>query len=703
MDGHPVMARAGRSIAWVETFPGTGGYSVYVVQLAPAGYVILNSDDRLPPVVSFSAEATVDVTDVPQNALRALLLDYCGRQGEALAAWDPAATGRTAAGEPKADELHGPLLETSWNQNDPYNRYCPAVSGGLSGYDGRAPVGCVPTAYAQVLHFHRWPCHGEGAHSYTDRVGSVQGAHSADYADAYDWACMQISHAPGEPLANQEAVGELMKELGVAAEADYEADGTSASVLTLGNRLEDYLFFEPVAYQSSSAALIGPLEADLRAGFPCVVSIPGHAIVADGLMVDGGQTTYHINYGWGGKNNGWFTAGGIPGGSLQYGVTGLRPRLMAFPRTETVTGEAGGSVEVQWILPKRREGEVAQLDLMRHDEGTDTWECLAEDTVLASHRFSEVTTPWVEGGDFNVMEITSTSSYKDWVVSTTSGVADCFYKEPGGYANREYHLTSVDPIEPTASTRLRLRVKTHLCDDPFSIRVSANGVDFTELWSATGSRDWGDLAVDLSAYAGQSIFVRLEYTPGTYYVGGGVWVDSIGIQEVSGLEYEGQPVHYTLLTNLAAGTHTLAAVVRDGSLVAHARGPSFMLMVSESAGDADGDGLPDVWELQYYGGETNANPDAMAANGINTVREAYIAGLDPVDPSARFAVSLSNETGAVVQWESRPGRVYSVHGASDLSDGFHVLETGLAWPQSSWTDTVSQSRGFYQVGVQRVE
>ncbi len=36
------------------------------------------------------------------------------------------------------------------------------------------------------------------------------------------------------------------------------------------------------------------VEADLRAGFPCVVTIPNHAIVADGLMVDGG-VSYHIN------------------------------------------------------------------------------------------------------------------------------------------------------------------------------------------------------------------------------------------------------------------------------------------------------------------------------------------------------------------------------------------------------------------------
>ncbi|MEN8255644.1 MAG: hypothetical protein ABFR33_09260, partial [Verrucomicrobiota bacterium] len=39
MSGNPVMsAAAGRSVMSAETFPNTGGYSVYVVQFDPKGY-----------------------------------------------------------------------------------------------------------------------------------------------------------------------------------------------------------------------------------------------------------------------------------------------------------------------------------------------------------------------------------------------------------------------------------------------------------------------------------------------------------------------------------------------------------------------------------------------------------------------------------------------------------------------------------------
>lgn len=116
--------------------------------------------------------------------------------------------------------------------------------------------------------------------------------------------------------------------------------------------------------------------------------------------------------------------------------------------------------------------------------------------------------------------------------------------------------------------------------------------------------------------------------------------------------------------------------------------------------DTDGDGIPNEWELQYFGGTTNANPDATAANGTNTVMEAYIAGLDPTDPEAVFNAGLS--TGRIIQWNAVSGRVYAVLGTTNLLNSFQTLETNILFPQSSWTDTVHSTEGssFYKVDVQ---
>lgn len=849
MKSNPVMSEAGQTVLSVETFPNLGTYSVYVVQLSPRGYLVLNSDDRLPVAVCFSADSTVDLTDDPQNALRAMLLDYCERMADELSM--PSAMAVSIPPETMAvTELYGPFLETSWNQNDPYNLFCPTAFGGSSSYDGRAPVGCVPVAYAQILNFHRWPVYGTASRSYTDSEGSVTGLHSAFFSDPYDWQNLNASHSPSDSESEQAAVGELMAELGVIAEIDYEASGSSSSTPKTGSRLSSYLFFESVETPASSAELIAPLETDLRAGFPGVISIPGHAVVADGLMVDGGTTTYHINYGWGGVNNGWYTAAEIPsagsGPGADGGVTSLRPQLIAFPQTNTVSVMAGENVDLNWILPKRRENEVSQLAIKRlaqqggtwssdaseitgmnagwelsgsgrsgncwyveqsvdrtgsaslllneifvpdvsaqltfwqcarlhlcsfsvevsvdggssYEEVYSTnslyesswsyhavslaayagqeirvrfrvdsdggyysettlpgirlddlsvtsgdwydWETFATDTTLASQRFSSETTSLDDCNDFSVFELTTTDPVytQDWIVTNMAGVGNCFYKAVPEWGGCEYNLTSLSTITPSNSTRLLLHAKYMLSTDEFRVLVSTNGTGFTEIWSASGIVDWGNIPVDLSDYSGQAIYIRLEYASGNYYTGGGIWIDSISTQELTNPELEGQPVYYTTLTGLSSGTNTLAVTLTDTNAVEHAVGPAFILAVAVNENDTDSDGLPNDWETLYFGGATNANPSAMASNGINTVMETYIAGLNPTNPASFFKAALTNANGFVVQWNAASGRVYSVLGSTNLMSGFQTLETNIFWPQNCWTDTVERAGSFYQIDVQ---
>jgi hypothetical protein len=45
----------------------------------------------------------------------------------------------------------GPLCATHWDQNPPFNQYCPTFSG------SPAPTGCVPTAMSQVMYFWKYP------------------------------------------------------------------------------------------------------------------------------------------------------------------------------------------------------------------------------------------------------------------------------------------------------------------------------------------------------------------------------------------------------------------------------------------------------------------------------------------------------------------------------------------------------------------
>ncbi len=116
--------------------------------------------------------------------------------------------------------------------------------------------------------------------------------------------------------------------------------------------------------------------------------------------------------------------------------------------------------------------------------------------------------------------------------------------------------------------------------------------------------------------------------------------------------------------------------------------------------DGDGDGLPDWWEQKHFGGITTANVNSPAANGINTVKEAYIAGLNPFGTD-QFAVSGGTGPGGTLRWTGQLGRRYSVYWTTNLLSGFTLLQTNIPADSAEFTDIINtnQASGFYQVRV----
>jgi predicted outer membrane repeat protein len=119
--------------------------------------------------------------------------------------------------------------------------------------------------------------------------------------------------------------------------------------------------------------------------------------------------------------------------------------------------------------------------------------------------------------------------------------------------------------------------------------------------------------------------------------------------------------------------------------------------------DTDNDQIADWWEKLYYGGPTNANPAAIASNGINTTVECYIAGLNPANPAAFFSLSSLSPlpSGNVLRWNATPGLVYSIYWTSNLLNGFsEVLQSN--YTGEAFTDLVhgAASESFYRLEVQ---
>jgi|GEM_PF-2245704 len=124
---------------------------------------------------------------------------------------------------------------------------------------------------------------------------------------------------------------------------------------------------------------------------------------------------------------------------------------------------------------------------------------------------------------------------------------------------------------------------------------------------------------------------------------------------------------------------------------------------TQSEPDEDADGIPDSWEITHYG-STNVSPSAMASNGVNTVLETYIAGLNPTNPQSAFLISdLSPQTSeSILEWTGVSGRVYTIYWASNLLNGFQPLESNIAWTAVPYTDTnhPADGQGFYKIEVE---
>jgi hypothetical protein len=127
-----------------------------------------------------------------------------------------------------------------------------------------------------------------------------------------------------------------------------------------------------------------------------------------------------------------------------------------------------------------------------------------------------------------------------------------------------------------------------------------------------------------------------------------------------------------------------------------------MLEDPSSSVDSDADGLPDDWEQDHFGG-LGANPGDLAANGINTLMDCYVSGLDPSDPDARFLITnfRTQASGNVLQWQGVSGRVYTVYWTSNLLSGFQLQESNIPWTGNVFTDAVhgAGGQGFYKIDV----
>jgi hypothetical protein len=286
----------------------------YIFKMNSKGWIIMSGDDSFDPILGFSFESELDKnnlppafiywmdsytqaidnifknpnkSDIPNNKYNNLIKNINLEEFQNV----------------KTEIL--PLIKTKWGQKFPYNTLCPMDTIKKQ----RTVTGCVPTAMAQLIYYHKNPTVGKGYVKYNSLGFGILESDLSKSIYEYDKMKLNVSDYDNNESIN--AVSKLMLDCGLAAKTIY---GVTASGTTSTNAYNAFRenfgysceIIDVNAINSNDAEkFFDILYENLRQGLPMYYSGGGHAFNCDGYQVG----FFHFNWGWNGKSDGYFLTG----------------------------------------------------------------------------------------------------------------------------------------------------------------------------------------------------------------------------------------------------------------------------------------------------------------------------------------------------------------------------------------------------------
>lgn len=366
----PFGMQLGAGIADVETFTGNAGEPLYhVVRLSPSGFVVVSADDLVEPILVFAdAQDYEPSAEDPLTALVAADLseriaaayDRSSGQLQAQSATDTRAKWHElmsratvppdeigALGKQTLSEIRvAPLVKTRWSQSNACSDYC---------YNYYTPnhylCGCVATAMAQLMYYHRYPAGGIGRRPYTISVGGLEQTVYSRGGNGdggpYLWDDMVPTPGCSTTTRQRQAIGALCFDAGAAVRMEYRANGSFADAFAIAEKLKTVFRFSNAVNGASNgkdigAGLAGMINPNLDAEHPVLLALMGsggHAVVADGYGYDFSAKTrtlyHHLNMGWAGAEDMWYN---LPDAGKYNSVVACIYNIFAEGKGEIISG-----------------------------------------------------------------------------------------------------------------------------------------------------------------------------------------------------------------------------------------------------------------------------------------------------------------------------------------------------------------------------
>lgn len=304
-----------------------GGEGYYIFNdVANGGFVIIGGDERMEQVLAYSYTGGFDISGVIPCNVQSVLDSYA-EEASYLRSHPQYTPPRRVR---RQIDAVAPLLgETAWNQGWPYNLMTPVIDG------QHCVTGCVATAAAQVMYYHRWPARGQGQVSYEWNGTTL----TADLSQSeYQWDLITPKYSSSSSAESCNAVALLMHDVGYACHMNYGLGGSgaggSATALVTNFDYDKGILY--LGRNNCNAAVWDSIIVDELAHrrplqYSGGSSSGAHALVIDGIDNNG---YYHFNFGWGGSSDGYYTLSTISyntSPSISFGIQknkGGNPRVL---------------------------------------------------------------------------------------------------------------------------------------------------------------------------------------------------------------------------------------------------------------------------------------------------------------------------------------------------------------------------------------
>ena len=307
---------------------------VYYIFNTDAGFVIVSGDDHAQEILAH-VDAPLALEDIPDNMK--FWLDYYKAQIEYLQSHPDVVVqnpmnNRNSRGSSLRNTNMSPKITARWSQEEPYNMLCPVLPS-----NALCVTGCAATSLSMLFHHWKYP---------TDSIPGVDGYNYYVVYNNYnvninvpsipsvqfDWENMLDCYSDsGYTKEQATAVALLMRYVGQVERMNYTPTGSGAGsddVMRAVNFFGYGDYARHVIKETMDAHGIGEelicdedwaamIQKELSLGRPILYlaystiwdpnawnPLSGHAFNVDGY--NAANNTYHVNWGWNGKGNGYF-------------------------------------------------------------------------------------------------------------------------------------------------------------------------------------------------------------------------------------------------------------------------------------------------------------------------------------------------------------------------------------------------------------